>query len=310
MSARYPIIDPTQLPIMQVLETIDTEVIIAERMTRFKELWTQHDPPLGAEYDVEGLEFDPIKINQELNTYFELMIRDRINQAARAVTLAYAIGGDLSGIASRYPGGLPRLPLVDNPRPFETSPGDWESDDRYRHRVWLSPASLSVHGTKEGYEFWALTADATLKDAAATAVEGTPDITITVMASGPDPIPTEEQLLRVRSYILNEGRKGETDVINVRAPVLIPTRYEVDFYAYPGVDETQLELDIEASLRRLVAEQDWIGFDHARSAIDKAAHLPGVHSIQILSPLADVRANRTQLVRVSSVKANYKGRRE
>ena len=82
-----------------------------------------------------------------------MLLRDRVNQAARSITLAYAIGTDLDAIASRYPGGVPRLPS--------------ESDDRYRRRIWLSPNTLSPHGTAEAYEFWALTALPALRDVTA-----------------------------------------------------------------------------------------------------------------------------------------------
>ncbi len=94
---------------MQVLETISTEVVLAARMADLKTRWSTSDPPAAANYDVENLEFDPLKINQEVATYFELMLRDRVNQAARAVTLAFAVGTDLDAIGSRYPGGMPRI---------------------------------------------------------------------------------------------------------------------------------------------------------------------------------------------------------
>ena len=106
---RLGVLDPKSLPRFEVLEALDVETILDARMGRFVELWKEHDPPAGAVYDVEGLEFDPIKITQETSTYFELLQRDRVNQAARSVTLAFAVGGDLDAIASRYPGGVPRL---------------------------------------------------------------------------------------------------------------------------------------------------------------------------------------------------------
>ena len=129
LTDRISVLLPANLQPMVVLEKIDVETILAERMARLKELWAKYDPPSAAQYDVEQLEFDPIKINQEACSYFELLIRDRINQAARSITLAYAIGTDLDAIASRYPGGVPRL--------------EGESDDRYRRRIWLSPNTLS-----------------------------------------------------------------------------------------------------------------------------------------------------------------------
>ena len=176
---RLGVLDPKSLPHFDVLEALNAETILEGRMDRFVELWKEHDPPAGAVYDVEGLEFDPIKITQETSTYFELLLRDRVNQAARSVTLAFAVGGDLDAIASRYPGGVPRL------RDEQGNPD--EDDERYRRRIWLSPATLSPHGTEEAYVFWALSADRTLHDASATTVEGTGRVKIAIMAIGRRP---------------------------------------------------------------------------------------------------------------------------
>src|SRR5262245_25070928 len=94
-SSRFALLAPENLQPMQALEVISTDAIINARMTRFVEFWNENDPPSAIQYDVAGLEFDPIKVNQECNTYFELMLRDRINQNTRAVTLAFGSGTDL-----------------------------------------------------------------------------------------------------------------------------------------------------------------------------------------------------------------------
>ena len=128
--SRFSVIQPALLPPMAVLETINTETIIANRMQQLVTIWNANDPPNAATYDVGNLEFDPIRINQELNAYFELLLRDRVNQACRSVTLAFAVGADLQAIGSRYPYGMPKLP--------------GESDTAYRNRIWLSPNILST----------------------------------------------------------------------------------------------------------------------------------------------------------------------
>ena len=231
--SRLSVINLAELGRMLVLESISTENILNSRMQRFKALWMQYDPPNGAQYDVGDLEFDPIKITQENSTFFEMTLRDRVNQAARAVTLAFGVGTDLDAIASRYPGGVPRLDTNNDGIPDER-------DDRYKRRVWHSPNVLSPHGTAESYVFWALTADPTLHDASATTNEGTGKVFVTIMAeSGSvagmvwerrrdlqtgillstraepvfNPTPTLQQIIDVRKYILDEARRGLTDEI-------------------------------------------------------------------------------------------------
>jgi phage-related baseplate assembly protein len=304
-------IELDQLPDMKVLEKLDSDAVIAERMRQFVALWAKHDPPAGARYDVENLEFDPIKINQEANSFFELLLRDRVNQAAKAVTLAFASDSDLDAIGSRYPGGMPRMV--------------GETDDQYRLRIWLSPNTLSPHGTYESYVFWALTGALTaglpLRDATAVARRGTPYVTITVMAEGtsvkstgtgitayPDPTPTIVQIDAVRTYVGAHNRKGLTDVVSVRAPKIVKTEYLIDYWLFPSWDKSAIETEMYGAAAVLLEKQRWLGYSHTRDSIDAALKVPGVYKIHVVSPAVDVEIDQHETVIVTSVLLRYKGR--
>lgn len=320
VNSRFNVIDLVRLGRMIVLDDLDSEAHISDRMLKFKEIWTEHDPPAGAEYDVENLEFDPIRILQECNAWFEVLLRDRINQAARAVTLAYSISTDLDAIASRYPVG-PRL----------DSDGDGipdESDDRYRRRTQLSLNALSPHGVAGSYLFWALSADAGLKDASEVAREGTGEVIITCMDDLPkrsdetdlqyayrcivewDPRPSVERLLAVRAYIFDEGRRGVTDIISVREPKPIDTSYRLKVWFYPPPDRDTLLQKLLDNLVLLINKQRWLGYDHTRMAIDAAVAEAGVHHCEILEPATDIFVDPTQCVRVDRIEITYMGRAE
>ena len=328
--SRLSVINLAELPLMQVLENISSEQILDNRMQRFKALWFSYDPPNAAQYDVGPLEFDPIKITQENSTFFELAVRDRINQAARAVTLAYAVGGDLDAIASRYPGGVPRLDTNNDGIPDER-------DDRYRRRVWLSPNVLSAHGTAESYVFWALTADPTLHDASATTTEGTGKVYVTLMAeSGSlsnliwnrtndkltgeflstraepvfNPTPTMEQIVDVRKYILDEARRGLTDEIITNAPAITVVNYKCRIWLFPNVSVDIAIPAIEQSITALLEKQRWIGYDHSRMAIDAALAQPGVHHAVIDEPVKDVMVGDKGVVKVGIIEIRLAGRME
>jgi phage-related baseplate assembly protein len=307
--ARLGVIELDQLPAMQVLEKLDSESILTARMAQFVALWKSYDPPAGAEYDVDGLEFDPIKITQEASTYFELLLRDRVNQAARAVTLAYASGSDLDAIGSRYPGGMPRL--------------SGESDDHYRMRIWLSSNTLSPHGVYESYVFWALTADKTLRDATAVAQRGTPNVTITIMADGtpvaanaarngittfPNPTPTIAQIDAVRRYVESNSRKALTDVVSVRAPKIVSTTYKIDVWFFPGWDVDLLMPELYTAAAELIEKQRWLGYSHTIDSIDAALKRSGVYKIKVIEPAADIEIDRHEVVQVESVSIRYAGR--
>jgi phage-related baseplate assembly protein len=298
LTERISVILPANLQPMQVLEKLDVETILATRMTRLKQLWQFYDPPAAAQYDVEQLEFDPIKINQEVASYFELLLRDRVNQAARSVTLAYAIGTDLDAIASRYPGGVPRLP--------------GESDDRYRRRIWLSPNTLSPHGTAEAYEFWALTALPSLRDV--TAIRAVmhdyyPTILITCLKEPPaDPKPTDEELVLVRAYIQSLSRQGLTDVISVNPPKIMEIEYTINVWLYPGTAQDQTMTKIRDSLAKLLDDQYWLGHDHTLTAIHSACNFTGVHHVDVIEPATDVFVPLDWLVRVVNLTVTFAGR--
>jgi phage-related baseplate assembly protein len=309
-------IELEQLPPMQVLETLDADDIIAERMAKFVELWAKYDPPVAADYDVSSLEFDPIKITEELAAYFELLLRDRINQAAKSVTLAFASGSDLDAIASRYPGGIPRLDT-------DSDGTADEPDDTYRTRIWLSPNTLSPHGTYEAYVFWAMTAQPALRDATATAVRGTPKVTITIMADGtevaanssytditsfPSPTPSDDDIDTVLEYVRDESRQGLTDVVYVRAPKITYTDYEVDVWLFPGWDKESTLNSVMKQLAELIEKQRWLGYSHVIAAIEAACMITGIYNCQVISPAADILIEKHEVVVVNSVTVTYKGR--
>jgi phage-related baseplate assembly protein len=322
MIPRFSVLDPKSLGLMEVIEQIDTEAMIRERMLRLKQIWASRDPPAGAQYDVENLEFDPLRIQNELSVLFDAMIRSRVNQAARAVTTAYAIGEDLRAVASRYPGGVPKLA--------------GEDDEHYRRRIWSSVNALSPHGTAQAYEFWALTAlNGIMRDATAvkvramliddpviviTCIKDAPELTTAALAKNwenyvaalktANQIPTAGELIEVRRYIVDERRIGATDVVSVQAPVLRDVNYRIRAWLYPGADQSSVIGKVKASLAALVERQRWLGFDHTLTAIHAAAAETGIHHIEILEPIADVLVNPKQLVRVLGIDVAYAGRTE
>jgi phage-related baseplate assembly protein len=323
---RFSVIRPELLPPMAVLETISTEQLITDRMIKLVELWAANDPPNAAQYDVGGLEFDPIRINQELNAYFELLVRDRVNQAARAVTLAFSVGNDLDAIGSRYPYGMPR--------------NNGEDDDSYRRRIWLSPSILSLNGpgqaTFESYVFWAMSApmfagDVPLKHATALTVPGTGMVYIPIMSSAIDnptmqwtqssdgnvwmlqpgsrPVPTSTQVSAVYEFITapDTARKGLTDVINVVPPKVSPVTIDVRLWLFPGVDKATLMSTIAQAVGNMITALRWLGADLTILALQGALAQAGVYNTKIIAPIADTIVNVDGVVNIVTATLRYMG---
>lgn len=321
-TTRFSVIQPELLPAMRVLESVDTEQILSNRMSQLVTIWNQHDPPNAAVYDVGALEFDPIRINQELNTYFELLLRDRVNQACRAITLAFATGSDLDAVASRYPGGLPRL--TD------------ETDDHYRRRIWLAPNTMSPNGVAESYQFWALTAaNGLLRDASAIKIrpdlKDDPIVIVSCLASGietklvpnlfsgnmnrtvtviSNPRPATADLLSIREYVLDETRLAMTDVVSINEPKVKTISYHVKVWLYPGPETATVIDAVTQALIDLVINRYWLGFDHTRMAIAAACSQVGVYNVNIVSPAEDVFVDPDSVVQVTRIEVEYMGRNE
>ena len=117
-----PIIDLNQLPAPDVVEELDFETILAERKATLISLYPEAQQEAVAR--TLTLESEPLVKLLEENAYRELIWRQRVNEAARAVMLACAAGNDLDVIGANY--NTTRLtitPADDSTIP--PSPGRW-----------------------------------------------------------------------------------------------------------------------------------------------------------------------------------------
>jgi phage-related baseplate assembly protein len=316
---RYAPVDPVWFPEITLVEIPDEDTILSERLAKFKERWIAHDPPLGAEYDVETLEFDPVVINQEVNTAFEIVALSRMNAFARATTLAFAWGNNLDAIASRYPGGVPRLPSETYDPATASVLEITRKDNAYRRRIWLAPNTLAAAGTPESYEYWARTVDGDLADCTViNPRESLPSyagyepgtVLITMMANGDDPIPSASRIIAVRNFLLREEIKPRTDIPQLVPPSIIEAPYKVRVWSYNNVPRPLVMELTQARLATLIENQRALGHDHMRAAISAAVLTGGVSDIEIIQPAQNVSARPNELVRVPSVSVEFAGVKE
>ncbi|EEZ5202831.1 hypothetical protein DB676_000217 [Escherichia coli] len=159
------VIDLSQLPAPQIVDVPDFETLLAERKAEFVALHPKDEQE--AVMRTLELESEPItKLLQE-NAYRELLLRQRINEAAQAVMVAYAIGSDLDQLAANY--NVKRLTVT--PADNDAVPpvaAVMESDEALRLRVPVAFEGLSVAGPTAAYEFHARSADGRVADASAT----------------------------------------------------------------------------------------------------------------------------------------------
>ncbi len=150
MAGAFTAVDLSKLPFPAAVEVLDYEVILAAMVA---DLQTR-DPAFTA-----LLESDPAYKILEVAAFREFLLRQRVNEAIKAVTLAYAMGADLDQIAARY--NVQRLVLVPaDDTTVPPTPAVMESDESLRRRVQLSFEGFSTAGPTGAYIFHSLGADA------------------------------------------------------------------------------------------------------------------------------------------------------
>ena len=172
------IIDLSQLPAPNVVEALDFERILEERKARYIALFAQDEQSAVAK--ALALESEPLTILLQENSEREVILRQRVNEAARAVLLAFAQKADLEHIAAEY--GVRRLVI----KPADTStipPTDaiYESDDALRERAQMAWEGLSTAGPRDSYVFHALSADGRVSDASAISPDPC-DVVVSVLS--------------------------------------------------------------------------------------------------------------------------------
>lgn len=283
-------IDLSRLPAPQIVDVPDFEALLAERKAAFVALYPADER--DAVRRTLALESEPITKQLQENTYREILLRQRINEAAQAVMAAYAIGSDLEQIAGN-----------NNVRRLTVTPADddavppvaavMESDDALRQRVPEAFEGLSVAGPSAAYEFHAKSADGRVADASATS-PAPAEVVLTVLSREGDGTAGTDLLVVVEQALNSESVRPVADRLAVRSAEIIPYSVDATIFLYPGPEAEPLMAAAKASLQKYIASQTRLGRDIRRSAIYAALHVEGVQRVELASPLADVVLDKTQ----------------
>ena len=111
---------------------------------------------------------------------------------------------------------------------------DGTGDDNYRERIKKAPAGFSVAGPEEAYEYYTLSADASIEDVLVNSEQeaGRIDITVTTTGGG---IPDDDVLANVLSACNDKSVRPMNDYVNVYAPVV--TEYDIEVVYYVTEDD-------------------------------------------------------------------------
>lgn len=285
-----PTIDLSQLPAPDVVEALDYETLLAERKATLISLYPADQQAAIAR--TLALESDPlVKLLQE-NAYRELILRQRVNEAAQANMVAYATGADLDQLAANT--GLTRL--IQTPADLTTLPPTaavMESDEDFRVRTAAAFEGLSVAGPTGAYEYHAKSADGRVADA--SAISPTPAcVTITLLAREGNGEANADLLAVVTAALNDEDVRPVGDRVTVQSAQIVPYQVEAVLYLYPGPEAEPIRAAAAARLAAFITAQARLGRDIRRSALYAALHVEGVQRVELLQPTEDVVLDKTQ----------------
>lgn len=283
------------LPKPAIVEALDVETIIAERKARLIELHPACAPVLA-------LESEPLTKLVEAGAYRELMLRQRYNEEALALTLAFAVGLDLDHIGLTYY-QEPRLVITPA---VGATPAVMETDAAYRRRLQLKPASWSTAGPRDAYLFHALSAHADVLDAGiSTPFPGA--TVVAVMGRAADGRPTDEALAAVTARLNDMEVRPLCERVIVQPVTVSLYAAHVRIWTYPGADAAAKTTEATTALNTLVTKLYAVGMDATRSAIAAAAHVSGVQRVEVEQPTEDVVCDPTRVARCTWVNVEWMG---
>ncbi|CFQ77836.1 baseplate assembly protein J [Yersinia enterocolitica] len=239
-----------------------------------------------------SLESEPlVKLLQE-NAYREVILRQRVNDAARAVMVAYAVGSDLDQLGANN--NVERLVIIPaDPTAIPPIESVMESDSDFRVRIPQAFEGLSVAGPTGAYEYHAKSADGRVADA--SAISPTPAcVTVTVLSREGNGEASNELLAVVEAALNDENTRPVADRVTVQSARI--EDYEIDavLYLHPGPEAEPVRVAAEKKLTAFVTAQRRLGRDIRLSALYAALHVEGVQRVVINAPLADVVLDKTQ----------------
>ena len=293
-------IDLTQLPAPSVVEVLDFEAILANRKAHLVSLLPEAER--AAVTALLELESEPATKLLEENSYQETILRNRVNEAGKAVMLAFALDGDLDQLGANV--NVARLVITPaNPNALPPLAAVMEDNDAYRLRIQEAPDGLSVAGPKASDEFHARSSDGRVKDASATS-PAPASVTVTVLANNDTGI-ADAALLAIVARALNaEDVRPLGDRLTVQAAQVID--YQIEATLFIGVGpEVPILLDAaRANAVRVSQPRRPLGHSIYRSACSAAVHVEGVRKVVLTSPAADIELNATQAARCTAIKLN------
>lgn len=283
--------DITTLPAPAVIQEVDYEAILARQKAQFLTEWNALRvtyPELPA-YDTLSIESDPVGIVIQAESYREILLLARINEAARARLLAFATGSDLDQLAAFY--DVVRMP--------------GETDIRLKTRVVLEIQGRSAGGPKERYKAIIMAADVRVESVEVYRIGRSPLIYVAVYSTEPNGVASTDLLNIVRAAIENDNVQLVNDEFVVASAVLNVVNIVADIWLLPDADDATVER-AKTALRAAWELERALGRDLIREWWVSKLMISGVHKVTPIT--ADLIVPPSQAASIGTITLNLQGR--
>lgn len=265
------IIQVPGLPAPKLIEELAFDALRDRQLAEYRRLWPEFD---------DESEFEPVRAHLGVDAYVELLLRQRINEAAAATRLATATGADLDIIGASRRRHIDRL-MTDpgNPDAVPPVPATYEDDEAFRRRIQLAPESYSVAGPEGAYVFWAM---AVAGVADATAVSPAPaEAVITVLAHEGNGTADAALLNAVAASVTDATRRPIGDRVTVRSATIRTHTLGIALSVLPGPSSDLVEAEARARLAAYLAARRGVGRGMPLSALHAALTVTGVDRVAL-----------------------------
>lgn len=278
-------VDFSQLIQPDIIEEIDFEALYTERKEALIQLWPSEEQPSIRQTLTR--ESEPlVKLLQE-NCYREMILRNRINQAARALLLAYATKNDLDQLGANF--NVKRL--VVSPADNSTTPPTeavMESDDAFRERIQLAFDTLSVAGPEAAYKKFARDADGRVGDVSVVSPQPA-YVTLTILQADSLTGAASPELIQiVANAVTAEDKRPIGDRVTVQSASIVNYAINAKLFISKDPEAATLLQQAMANVTAYATKQKRLGRSIRLSAIYAALHINGVNRVELISPLTDV----------------------
>ncbi len=294
-TSTFTAVDLSRLPAPMVVETLDFDTIYGQMLAQLRMLLPEFDATV---------ESDPVVKLLQVASYREMLLRQRVNDAARAVMPAFASGSDLDHLAALF--GVVRLVIAPADE-IAGIPAVYEDDTDLRRRMTLAPEGYSVAGPEGAYIFHALSADPDVLDASATS-PSPGEVVVRILSRTGTGAVGAAMVDRVGLYLSDETRRPMTDHVTVLSAAIVPFEIEAEITTFNGPDAAIVIATARANLDGLLARTHRLGIDITRARIFAALAGPeGVQNVNLIKPAADIVLDRSQASHCTAVTVRLAG---